>query len=81
MAKFKTPQFEILAATINRVSTHLNTNMREHSLPLIISNQVINVFVSELCKEFECDNHLFNETLFRAQCGKWVDKQRAKLEQ
>lgn len=75
MAAFKTTQFEILTAVVNRISTRLNDSLKEHSIPLIISNQIINTFVNEMCKEFAIDNPRFNETLFRSQCGNHVSKE------
>jgi len=83
MAKFKTPHFEIIAATIRKstenkvdeivkqAAWHENTTQ---NIFLACAIKPINELVDQLCVEFTNDNQLFNETLFRAQCGKWISK-------
>ena len=75
MAQFKTTHFEVLAAVVHRMSTALNDRMDENSLPLIISNRVLDTVVDQLAREFALDNPLFNETLFRSQCGNFISKE------
>lgn len=72
MAKFKTPHFQILAATVNRqvnaIDDYVDNGKIDHTTAQIM-RATLHLHVDELCREFNHDNALFKETLFRAQCG------------
>ena len=84
MAFFKTKQYEILGAVVNRVNTAID-QIKQNELPEShlekptrqLMASIIGVVVDELRIEFAKDNRLFNETLFRAQCGNLISKQHA----
>jgi hypothetical protein len=74
MAAFKTRHFEVLAAVVNRYSIQFDKQLQAHNLPVNLASGILNSFIDELCYEFHNDNPLFNETLFRSQCGLWIEK-------
>ena len=85
MAFFKTKQYEILGAVVNRVNQALEqidetTEIELERLLHQAATKTANIIVDELCIEFVKDNRLFNETLFRAQCGNLISKQHAIIE-
>ena len=84
MSLFKTNQYQIISAVVNRitadiaiaqVTNELHTNNQDAIWRM--GHQIIESLVDELCLEFDKDNRLFNETLFRTQCGNLVSKQHA----
>ena len=84
MALFKTNQYQVLAAIVNR---HLYAIAKGEEVDCInnknawqIAQKTVNTLIDELCIEFAKDNRLFNETLFRSQCGSLISNQHATME-
>lgn len=87
MALFKTNQYQVLAAVVNRVTQEImQTDLSD--LPDFqfikptkrLMCGTVEIIVAELCIEFAKDNRLFNETLFRSQCGSLISNQHAIME-
>lgn len=80
MAFFKQSQYEVLATIVNKflfaIAKGENDDINNKDT-WQIAQKTINVFIDELCIEFAKDNRLFNETLFRVQCGNLISNQHA----
>ena len=82
MSLFKTNQYQIITSVINRVADAIVAAQISDELHLNkqneiwnMSHQIMESFVDELCIEFAKDNRLFNETIFRTQCGNSISNQ------
>ncbi len=87
MSLFKQSQYQIITAVVNRVAysvleAKLSDPMASHPKERTwqMGHQIIESFVDELCIEFAKDNTLFNETLFRAQCGNLISNEHAIID-
>lgn len=79
MSLFRTNQYQIISAVVNRITNdiaiaHMTNELHINNEDAIwrMGHQIVESLVDELCLEFDKDNRLFNETLFRTQCGNFI---------
>ncbi len=87
MSHFRATQYRIITDIVNRVTQSIqearvtdNIEIHPKNRTWDMGHQIMESFVDELCIEFLRDNKLFNETLFRAQCGNLISNEHAIIE-
>lgn len=87
MSHFRATQYRIITDIVNRVTQSIlqarvtDTNASHpKELTWDMGHQIMESLVDELCIEFTRDNKLFNEDLFRYQCGNLISDAHAVVE-
>lgn len=87
MSLFKTNQYQIIASVVDRITKDIliaqvadELNANQQNMVWAIGHSIVESLVDELCLEFDKDNRLFNETLFRTQCGNFISNKHAIVE-
>jgi hypothetical protein len=77
MALFKTNHFRVLSGVVCRVSDEVETARTVaptdiEFVQLEMGHAILNVLVNDMVSELAKDNPLFNETVFRSECGMFI---------